>query len=132
MNRDEIIALILRVGVAFAFLYPAIAAYFDPFSWIGYFPVFIRDIFPNEMLLLHLFGLSEIIIALWILVGKKILIPSALAALYLFLIVAFNWGQLDVLFRDIPILLMAIALAVWSLPARAYPHADGPQSEKSL
>lgn len=110
------VTLLLRIGVAFAFIYPAVAAYFNPLAWIGYFPVFLLDLFPNEILLLSLFGLSEIIIALWILSGKRIFIPSILASVYLFLIVALNWAVLDVIFRDIPILLMAIALVICSFP----------------
>jgi len=128
MNRDEIISLLLRIGVAFAFIYPAVAAFITPVAWIGYFPIFIRDIFPGETLLLNLFGLSEIAIALWILSGKKIFIPSVFAALYLFLIVVLNWAQLDILFRDIPILLMAVALAIWSFP-QSLP-AISPQKNK--
>lgn len=116
MQKDEMVTLLLRIGVAFAFIYTAVAAYFNPLAWIGYFPVFLLDLFPNEILLLSLFGLSEIIIALWILSGKRIFIPSLLASLYLFLIVALNWAVLDVIFRDIPILLMAITLAIWSFP----------------
>ena len=118
MSQDKTISLLLRIGVAFAFIYPAVAAYFDPFSWIGFFPVFIRDIFPNETLLLNLFGISEILIALWIISGKKIFIPSVLAAVYLFAIIVFNWTLMDVIFRDIPIMLSAIALALLSCPRK--------------
>jgi hypothetical protein len=112
MQKHNAIELLLRIGVAFAFVYPAIAAYFDPFSWIGFFPILIRDLFPSDEILLHLFGLSEIVIAVWILIGKRIFIPSVLAALYLLAIVVLNISLLDVIFRDIPILLMAVALAI--------------------
>ena len=112
MREEGIAILLLRIGVAFAFIYPAVSAYFEPLSWIGFFPEFFRDTFISETLLLHLFGISEIAIALWILIGRNILIPSVLAALYLFLIVVFNLSSLDILFRDIPIMLMAVALAV--------------------
>ena len=112
MREEGMAILLLRIGVAFAFIYPAVSAYFTPLSWIGFFPDIFRDTFINEMLLLQLFGISEIIIAIWILVGKNILIPSVLASLYLFLIVVFNLSSLDILFRDIPIMLMAVALAV--------------------
>lgn len=114
MNRSEIISLLLRVGVAFAFIYPAVAAFFNPIAWVGYFPGFIIDVIPFEIVLLHIFGISEIIIALWILSGKRIFIPSMLVVIYLFFIVAFNWGQMDVIFRDIPIMFMALALALSS------------------
>ncbi len=111
---DARTSLLLRAGVAFSFVYPAIAAYLDPLSWVGYFPAFIRDLAGtgNELVLLHTFGLSELAIAAWLLFGKNYFIPSALAALYLGAIVALNLGQMDVVFRDISILLMALAIAL--------------------
>ena len=66
---------------------------------------------PPEVLL-HGFGIVEIGIALWILSGKKIATPSALATLMLLGIVAFNWNQLDVLFRDLSIAAVTTALAL--------------------
>ena len=110
MTKEEVSYLFLRVGVAFAFIYPAVSAYFNPLSWVGFFPAFVLNIFPNDTFLLQMFGISEIIIALWILSGKKIFIPSILATVYLLLIVAFNGQIFDVVFRDIPIALMALAL----------------------
>ena len=69
---------------------------------------------PDDRLFLHLFGVSELLIAAWILFGKKILIPSLLAAAYLAGIVALNWRYSDLLFRDIAILGAALALALRS------------------
>jgi len=112
MREEGIAKLLLRIGVAFAFIYPAVSAYFEPLSWIGFFPGFLRDVFPSETLLLHLFGISEVVIALWILIGRNIFIPSALGAIYLFGIVIFNLPSLDIVFRDISIMLMAVVLAV--------------------
>ncbi len=103
--------LVLRIGLAFAFAYPAIAAYFAPLNWIGYFPQFMKG-FLSDPILLHTFGISEIVLAVWILSGKKLFIPSALASLYLLGIVVFNINSMDIVFRDISILAMSVALAV--------------------
>jgi len=112
-TKEHLVPLLLRVGLAFAFIYPAVAAHFDPFSWIGFFPEFLRDLFSgNDTLLLYLFGASEVIIALWILIGRNVFIPSMIAALYLAAIVLLNFSLLDITFRDISILAMALALAV--------------------
>jgi len=101
------------MGVAFAFIYPAISAWIHPFSWIGYFPPFVLAIAGSyDMVLLHAFGIVEIGIALWILFGRNIVIPSTLAAAMLFGIVVSNISQIDVLFRDIPIFIMAVVLAL--------------------
>jgi len=112
MSNKKIISLILRIGLAFAFLYPPVAAFFDPFSWIGYFPQFMREIVSNDTLLLHSFGALEIVIAFWFLWGKKLLIPGIAASAMLLAIILFNWSQMDILFRDFSILAMAIALVI--------------------
>ena len=109
---DNMVHVVLRVGVAFAFIYPAVAAFLEPLSWIGFFPAFIRDIVDSETILLSLVSLFQIGIALWIIAGRKIFIPSVIASIYLCLIIIFNLELLDIVFRDIPILLMAIALAL--------------------
>lgn len=109
--QEKTVSLFLRVGVAFAFLYPPLSALSDPFLWIGYFPLFLRDLVSNDTLLLHTFGVFEIAIALWILYGKNIFYPSVLATLALLAIVFFNWSEFPVLFRDLSIATMAGALA---------------------
>lgn len=109
--------LLLRLGVAFAFLFPPVNAFLDPYSWIGYFPSFLRDIVP-DMVLLHTFGLLEVVIGLWILSGKRIFIPSVAATALLVLIVLFNIGDFQVLFRDLSIAAMALALAVLNRPQK--------------
>ena len=114
--------MLLRVGVAFAFIYPAVSGFITPTSWIGFFPPFTRDILGGNDALpfaLHVFGVIEIILALWILAGRRIFIPSAVATILLFLIVALNISQLDILFRDIPIMLMSMALAISSWPQQS-------------
>jgi hypothetical protein len=104
--------LLLRVGVAFAFLYPPLSAIFgDPYTWFGYFPAFLTGYVP-DLVLLHAFGAVEAVIALWILSGYKIFVPSLLATLMLAGIVVFNVSQFDVVFRDLSIACMALALAL--------------------
>ncbi|MEX0652421.1 MAG: hypothetical protein WD153_03110 [Candidatus Paceibacterota bacterium] len=110
MNREHVTDWVLRIGFSFAFLYPPISALANPYAWIGYFPLFVTNIFPDAILLLHIFGVLEIIIALWVLSGKHIVIPSAAGVLMLLGIIVFNFSQMDVLFRDVPILLIGIAL----------------------
>ncbi|HEY4526383.1 MAG TPA: hypothetical protein VJK53_00805 [Candidatus Paceibacterota bacterium] len=114
MNREHA-NLILRMGLAFAFLYPPINALFDPNSWIGYFPQFLRGV-GSDLVLLHAFGAVEIIIALWILSGWNIFWPSVAAALILLSIVAFDFSEFQVVFRDLSIAAIAIALAIQNRP----------------
>ena len=115
MNRESA-NLILRIGLAFAFLYPPINALFDPNAWIGYFPSMMRGIVP-DMVLLHSFGLLEVVIALWILSGWRIFLPSVGAAFMLISIVVMDFSEFQVVFRDLSIATIAIALAVQNLPS---------------
>ena len=50
--------LLLRVAIAFSFIYPPLSALSDPDSWTGYFPPFLLDIAgTSDVLLLHGFGI---------------------------------------------------------------------------
>lgn len=113
MTRERIARLGLRAGVAFAFLYPPLNAFVDPYAWIGYFPTFLKGYVP-DLVLLHAFGVVEAIVALWILSGWRIFWPSLAACAMLLAIVMFNPSNFQVLFRDISIAVMALALAVLS------------------
>lgn len=100
------------MAIAVSFLYPPLAALTDPYSWSGYFPAFLTALMgTNTFLLLHAFGVIEVAIALWILFGKRVFIPSILAALILLAIIGFNLAQFPILFRDTSIALAALALA---------------------
>ncbi len=121
MSRERIAHLLLRAGVAFAFLYPPLNALADPNAWIGYFPMFVKGYVPDEILL-NAFGVVEVVVALWILSGWRIFWPSLAAAAMLLAIVIFNPGNFQVLFRDISIAAMALALAMIS-----YRHEFGPR-----
>ena len=125
-DKERCASLLLRCGLSFAFLYAAIAAFFDPFSWIGFFPSFAHSIIPNDILLLSLFGCMESALALWLLLGKRLFLPSVFAALLLFGIVAFNWKSMDILFRDVSLGFMALALCVESYHKKSPRASDAP------
>lgn len=112
MRSEYYAHLALRAGAAYAFLYPPLAALADPVSWFSYFPGFIRNLPLDPALILHGFGAIEVVIALWLLSGRNIRIPAALATVLLLGIVAFNTAQMDVVFRDLSIALMTLALAL--------------------
>lgn len=112
IDRHKLSEILLRAAVAIAFMYPAIDASFNPSSWIGFFPTWMRELSPSDGLLLHAFGATEIAIALWILFARHIFIPSVLASVYLVAIVLFNWQFIDLLFRDVSILGISLALAL--------------------
>ena len=113
--------LVLRAGLAFAFLYPALNAIGNPDSWLGYFPAFVRSAAHTahvpDLVLLHSFGAVEVVIALWILSGWRIVWPAVAAAMLLLSIVFFDFDNFEVVFRDVAIAAIAIALALQNLPS---------------
>ncbi len=115
MAYTNIADIVLRAGLAFAFLYPAINAVGDPNAWIGYFPQFTRG-FVEDQFLLHLFGIVEVGIAFWLLSGWRVWIPALAATAMLLGIVIFNIPEFQVLFRDISIAAVGLALALMHLP----------------
>lgn len=108
-NAHKNAVLILKVGVAFAFLYPAFSAFTDPAQWLGYVPMWIGQIFPRETFL-TLFSSFEIFVALGILFTNRIL-PPIVAGLVLATIVIVNPREFSVIFRDLSIACMSFALA---------------------
>lgn len=107
MNKKA--TFLLKLALAFAFIYAGISGFINPDAWIGYFPAWTKG-YVSDALLINIWGIVEIAIGFWILFGKKVFIPATLAALSLLGIVVFNWNQIDVIFRDISLLLAAVSL----------------------
>jgi len=95
------------------FLYAAISSFLSPSSWIGFIPLFLRNLIDAN-LLLFAFSFYEIILGLWLLSNKTVFYASLLSALTILGIVISNLGALDIVFRDIAILFSAIALMILS------------------
>lgn len=112
--------LLLRLGVAFAFVYPAISALSEPYTWLGYMPPFVlalaASLGVSDMVVLHLFGVLEVVVALWILSGWRIFWPALFASGLLLAIVALNWSEFPILFRDVSLAAMSFALALMNWP----------------
>ena len=113
MNQKNVAFFLLRTAIASVFVYAAIASFITPDNWIGYFPVFLRHIVPQNSLLSG-FSVYELLLAVWLLWGKFIFYAALLAALTLCGIIISNMGQLDILFRDFAIILCTASLAVFS------------------
>ena len=109
MNYQKFAPYLLRVGVASAFFYPPIAAYFNPDGWIWFVPDFVEIFVPKE-LFLNLFGIVELAIAFGLLILKNPTIPALAASGLLASIIFLDWQAFDIVFRDIAILLSALAI----------------------
>ena len=110
---EKLASLFLRIGLAFVFFYAAVSALIFPENWTGFIPLFLKNLISESFLLL-LFSIYEITLGVWLLSNKKIFYASVLSAVTIFFIIIFNFTVLDVVFRDVAILFMAVALAVIS------------------
>lgn len=113
MSYPKVVLLLLRISIASVFVYAAIAATLQPYNWIGYIPQIAKNMFPAQKLLLG-FSLFQLALSIWILTGRKTFYAASLAAITLIGIIAANFSQLDILFRDFAIFFAALALAIGS------------------
>lgn len=104
-------ALLLRIGLAFVFLYAGIASLQQPLEWEGYIPHFVASTF-GVTTALHLIAILEIALGMWLLTGKYTKYAAAVSALMLAGIIFVNLNQLLVTFRDVGLLFAALALYV--------------------
>ncbi len=117
MNNQKAL-LLLRLGLAFVFLYAAIASFFYPDNWVWFIPNWMQKIVPGRpMLLMH--GIFELILGLWLVSGKWVYYAAIVAALDLVAIVLPNITVMDVVFRDIGLITSAVALALLTRPQKA-------------
>ncbi len=112
-NADfrEVASLFIRLALAVPFLYAAIAAMLQPDSWVGFFPVLLRSLIPGAVLL-GPFSLYEFGLVVWLFSGKKQFYAGIVAALTLIAITIANISLLDIVFRDVGLLLAAVALSL--------------------
>src|SRR6266700_3466912 len=108
MQNLKAVHFLLQISIASVFLYAAIAATLQPQNWIWYFPQFIQNIFPPQ-LLLGGFSLYQVLLSVWILSGKKTFCAASLASLTFLGIISANFTVLDVLFRDFAIFFASLA-----------------------
>ncbi len=112
-SQHHLVSWLLRIGLAFVFLYAAISSFVNPDAWIGFFPAFLVSIVPAGFLLGG-FSVYEIVLALWLLSGRWLMYAGYLAAATFAGIVLTNPGVLDLTFRDVGLFFAALALALLS------------------
>jgi uncharacterized membrane protein YphA (DoxX/SURF4 family) len=103
------VSLILRIALAFVFLYASVSSFVSPSDWIGYMPKFMRGIVPDQLLLAG-FSIYELGLALWLLSGLYARYAALLTATTLAGIVALNPALLPITFRDVGLFIAALAL----------------------
>ncbi len=105
--------LLLRLALAFALLYAGIDGFLHPTSWIGFVPDFVEKILLKETFLL-IWSIVQVVLGVWLVTGKKIFIPSVLSFAAMVVLLITNWQSWDIIFRDVPIAVIALVLALYS------------------
>lgn len=110
-QRGYLAPLLLRAGLATVLAYAAIASIVSPNDWIGYVPIFVRDIIPATTAL-SILAIIQLIVALWLLSGIYVRLAALVTAALLAGIIVSNFNLLAITFRDIGLLFAALALVV--------------------
>jgi len=113
MNFKPDASLFLRVGLAFVFIYAAVSAFLNQEAWIGYVPSFIGNTITRAYFLFA-HDVINLSLGLWLLSGKKQFYAAIVSCLALTGIILTNLGSFLVTFRDVGLLMAAVALAVMS------------------
>ena len=116
-NKDILISFLLRAGLAIAFFYAGISSFLNSTNWIGFVPNFIGAIISKEIFLIG-FSAYQILLGIGLLSDYKTFALSILSSITFFLILFGNIMNLEILFRDIAILFMALALIALSYRKR--------------
>ena len=117
IDKERYVSFFLRTGLAIAFLYAAVASFLNPQGWIFFFPAFVRSLSIAQPLL-FVFCAYQILLALWLLSGKRTFYAAVASSATLLLIILSNINALDIVFRDVMILFSAAALVVVSMEKR--------------
>ena len=108
-NREVLVSFLLRVGLCVVFLYAGTAALANPENWIGFVPQWIT-IFISKEIFLAMHGITDLIIAIWLISNYKPFGAGLIASLSLIAIITTNFTQIEIIFRDVAILFSAFTL----------------------
>lgn len=112
-KSERLSSLLIRLGLAFVFLYAAVFMTISPEKYIDYFPKFMRDLVPGYTLL-HVFAIFEVILSFFLIIGKFNFITAIISFVTMFALTVVNLDRFSVLFRNVSIILSALALVITS------------------
>ena len=112
MKKLQKTSLVLRLALAFSFIYAAISSFITPQNWVGFLPEFLPGNFITYGFYLLGFSVYEFLLGVWLISNKKLYYASIISAITLALITILNLAQLDIVFRDVSLFLTAVALVI--------------------
>ncbi len=104
-------SFLIRIGLAFVFLYAAIFMTLDPDKYIIYFPNFMRELVPGHTLL-HAFAVFEVILSLFLILGLFPFFTAFVSFITMFALTVVNLEYFSSLFRNVSIIMSALALVI--------------------
>ena len=113
-DKKQLPVLILSLGLAFVFLYAGVASLMNPQLWVSYLPHFMGNFIALD-LAIKLIAVYEVVLGLLLVSGKFRKVAAALSALTLAGIIVSSLNQFVITFRDVGLLLMAVALFFMSV-----------------
>src|SRR6266851_1237297 len=102
MTNSKLAVWFLRVGLAFVFAYASYEICVNPANFLKYTPEFILNI-VHENAFLYTFGVAELGLAVWLLIGWKPEYASIISVMLMVSIIVFNPEHFQVLFRNVAI-----------------------------
>lgn len=117
MYQDALGSFFLRAGLAVVLLYASISAVLDPYSWVGFFPVWLRNTTQDNFLVIA-HAVFSTALAVWLLSGRAVRMAATIMALWVITVLSLNFLQIGVVFRDVAIFFSALALIALHTPRR--------------
>ena len=112
-ENTKLATLVLRLGLAFVFLFAAYTSLLHPENYHKFVPSFVAQLISIDQFLL-IYGISEILLAIWLVIGKWAFLSGLISALLLLILTVLNLGEINTLFRNVAIITGALALVILS------------------
>lgn len=109
--QQDLPSILISLGLIFVFSYAAVTMSLDPSAYFHYVPKFMQGLIAPT-LFLHLFAFYEVALSIWLLSGKFRRYSALAAILTICGITVFNLESFNVTFRNVSIILSALALLV--------------------
>lgn len=109
IESDQLVEILLRLGLIIVFAYAAIDSLIRPLFWVGYLPNFLT-VHVAAVNLLKVFAVYQLILVGWLISGKFVKYCALICSLTFLAIIILDFSQLIITFRDFGLMFMALAL----------------------
>jgi len=115
MSRQKAVSLLLQFATSLYLTYVGVASLINPDIWISYFPSYIHNL-TFAFVLLKLWALFLLFLAIWIMSGKRIFIPTFVATIILILTTLISLPIPEYFFHNVALTCGAFSLCIIHSP----------------